>query len=89
MILFLRKKSAEERATVASAVAAGTLSPAKLAAEMEAAGVFAECRACFQKEIDAARAAVAAFADDFGAKQLLALADVVVAQVDGFFASRA
>lgn len=89
MILFLRGQTAEKRAATAAAVAAGTLSPEKLAADMEAAGVFDECRACFLREIDSARAAVADFDDDFGAKQLLALADFVVAQVDGFFASRA
>lgn len=89
MILFLQKKSEAERNETATAIASGTLPLEKLAASMKAAGVFEECRAYFQKEIETARNVLAPFAQEFGATQLLALADFVTARVDKFFAESA
>lgn len=88
IILFLKRKTEAERAALVAEIAAGTLAPETLAKQMNAAGVFDECRDYFMKEVETAREAVAPYAEEFGAKQLLALADFVVSRVDKFFAAR-
>lgn len=89
IILFLKTKTDAERLALTAEIAAGTLAPETLAAAMRDAGIFDACREYFMKEIENARTAVAPYAGEFGAQQLLALADFVVGRVDKFFAANA